>query len=834
MANSDPEGVDGVRMTWNVWPRTKLEASKCVIPLAASIAPIRPHSDIPTLPYAPLRCRTCSAALNAYSRVDFLAKIWICPFCYQRNQFPPHYAMISETNLPCELYPQYTTVQYTLQTNPDPNNPSNAPQLQPVFVFVLDTCMIEEELVFAKSALKQAIGLLPEQALVGFVSFGTQAHVHELGFTEMSKVYVFKGSKENSKEQVLEQLGLPAAGRRSTAGYPKGLQNGYTNTVVNRFLLPASDCEFTLNSLLDELQTDQWPVQAGHRASRCTGVALSVAAGLLGACLPGTGARIIALVGGPCTEGPGTIVSKDLSEPLRSHKDLFKDAAPYFKKAVKFYDSLAKQLVDQGHVLDLFASALDQVGVAEMKVAIERTGGLVVLAESFGHSVFKDSFKLVFEDGEQSLGLCFNEGWVSVRRCTKDHRESFLFVILMDEIMEDILNILVYMLIVYDYVLVDQNKGYKVGVQVDAAWGESGMLEISCSKEIKVQGIIGPCTSLEKKGPNVSDTVIGEGNTTTWKMCGLDKSTCLAVIFDLSSTDQSNVPETVNPQFYLQFLISYQDPEGKTLIRVTTVTRQWVDISVSTEELMHGFDQETAAVVMARITSLKMETEEGFDATRWLDRNLIRFCSKFGNYRENDPSSFSLNPCFSLFPQFIFNLRRSQFVQVFNNSPDETAYFRVLLNKENITNAAVMVQPSLISYSFNSPPQPALLDVASISADHILLLDSYFSIVVFHGMTIAQWRNMGYQNQPEHQAFALLLEAPQVDAQIIIRDRFPVPRLVVCDQHGSQARFLLAKLNPSATYNNATDIAPGSDIIFTDDVSLQVFCEHLQRLAVQS
>ncbi|KAA3484072.1 protein transport protein SEC23-like [Gossypium australe] len=769
MANSDPEGVDGVRMTWNVWPRTKLEASKCVIPLAASIAPIRPHSDIPTLPYAPLRCRTCSAVLNAYSRVDFLAKIWICPFCFQRNQFPPHYAMISETNLPCELYPQYTTVQYTLQTNPDPNNPSNAPQLQPVFVFVLDTCMIEEELVFAISALKQAIGLLPEQALVGFVSFGTQAHVHELGFTEMSKVYVFKGSKEISKEQVLEQLGLRAAGRRPTAGYPKGLQNGYTNTVVNRFLLPASDCEFTLNSLLDELQTDQWPVQVGHRASRCSGVALSVAAGLLGACLPGTGARIIALVGGPCTEGPGTIVSKDLSEPVRSHKDLFKDAAPYFKKAVKFYDSLAKQLVDQGHVLDLFASALDQVGVAEMKVAIERTGGLVVLAESFGHSVFKDSFKRVFEDGEQSLGLCFN-----------------------------------------------------------------GMLEISFSKEIKVQGIIGPCISLEKKGPNVSDTVIGEGNTTTWKMCGLDKSTCLTVIFDLSSTDQSNVPETVNPQFYLQFLTSYQDPEGKTLIRVTTVTRQWLDISVSTEELIHGFDQETAAVVMARITSLKMETEEGFDATRWLDRNLIRFCSKFGNYRENDPSSFSLNPCISLFPQFIFNLRRSQFVQVFNNSPDETAYFRVLLNKENITNAAVMVQPSLISYSFNSPPQPALLDVASISADHILLLDSYFSIVVFHGMTIAQWRNMGYQNQPEHQAFALLLEAPQVDAQIIIWDRFPVPRLVVCDQHGSQARFLLAKLNPSATYNNATDIAPGSDIIFTDDVSLQVFCEHLQRLAVQS
>ncbi|KAM7266316.1 hypothetical protein ACFE04_004213 [Oxalis oulophora] len=774
MANTDPEGMDGVRMTWNVWPRTKVEASKCVIPLAASIQPIRPHPDVPTLPYAPLRCKTCAAVLNCYARVDFTAKIWICPFCYQRNHFPQHYSMISETNLPAELYPQYTTVEHTLpNTNPDPN--ANAAAA--VFVFVLDTCMIEEEMGYVKSALNQALGLLPENAMVGLVSFGTQAQVHELGFSDMSKVYVFRGDKDIPKEQVLEQLGLAASGRRPVgpASYNKpggggaAMQNGFPNAGIDRFLLPASECEFTLSSLLDELQPDQWPVKNGHRPSRCTGVALSVAAGLLGACLPGTGARIIALVGGPCTEGPGSIVSKDLSEPVRSHKDLDKEAAPYFKKATKFYDSFAQQLVSQGHVLDVFASALDQVGVAEMKVAVERTGGLVVLSESFGHSVFKDSFKRVFEEGEQSLGLCFN-----------------------------------------------------------------GTLEINCSKDIKIQGIIGPCTSMEKKGPNVSDTVIGEGNTTAWKLCGLDKSTCLTVLFDLSSSERSGAPGTVNPQLYLQFLTSYQNSEGKMLLRVTTVTRRWVDSAVNSEELVQGFDQETAAVVVARITSLKMEMEEGFDATRWLDRSLIRVCSKFGDYRKDDPSSFTLNPCFSMFPQFMFNLRRSQFVQVFNNSPDETAYFRMLLNRENISNAAVMIQPSLISYSFDSMPQPALLDVASISADRILLLDSYFSVVIFHGMTIAQWRNSGYQHQPEHAAFAQLLQSPHNDAQLIIRERFPVPRLVVCDQHGSQARFLLAKLNPSATYNNAHEMSAGSDVIFTDDVSLQVFYEHLQRLAVQS
>ncbi|XP_071690224.1 protein transport protein SEC23 E-like [Rutidosis leptorrhynchoides] len=764
MATTDPEGIDGIRMTWNTWPRSKVESSKCVIPIAASISPIRHHPHIPTNPYIPLRCKTCSAVLNPFSRVDFQALIWICPFCFQRNHFPHHFSGISETNVPAELYPQYTTIEYELPNQDMMHN--NVSVTASAYVFVIDTCMIEEELAYVKSAVQQALEFLPENALVGFVSFGTQVQVHELGYGDMSKVYVFRGSKDLSKDQVLEQLGLGGSGARRVGG--QGFQNGggFMNSGVTRFLLPASEGAYVIHSLLEELGTDQWPVAPGNRSLRCTGVALSVAAGLVGACLPGTGARIVALVGGPCTEGPGSIVSKDLSDPVRSHKDLDKDAAPFFRKAVQYYEELAKQMVSQGHVLDLFASALDQVGVAEMKVIIERTGGLVVLAESFGHSVFKDSFKRVFEKGEESLGLAHN-----------------------------------------------------------------GTLEINCSKDIRIQGIIGPCTSLDKKGPAVASTVIGQGNTTAWKLCGLDKDTCLTVFFDISSGDK-DPSGNVNPQFYIQTITSYQTADGQTKLRVTTVTRRWVESAANSEELMQGFDQETAAVVMARLASYKMESEESFDATRWIDRNLIRLCSKFGDYRKDDPSSFSLNPSFSLFPQFMFNLRRSQFVQVFNNSPDETAYFRMMLNRESITNATVMIQPSLISYSFNSLPSPALLDVASISADRILLLDSYFSVVIFHGTTIAQWRNMGYQNQPEHQAFAQLLQAPHDDAELIICERFPVPRLVVCDQHGSQARFLLAKLNPSATYNN--DVGAGMDVIFTDDVNLQVFFEHLQKLAVVS
>ncbi|KAG9456885.1 hypothetical protein H6P81_001393 [Aristolochia fimbriata] len=724
------EAQDGVRMPWNVFPGTKKESADCVIPPAALYTPLKPFPGMNVLPYSPLRCRTCRSVLNPFSIVDFTNKIWICPFCFQRNHFPPHYASITEENLPGELFPQCTTVEY--------ESPAEQSPVPPVFLFVLDTCIIEEELGYLKSALSQAIDLLPDRSLVGLITFGSYVQVHELGFGQIPKSYVFKGSKEVSKDQILDQMNFFVKKPRPPVGVIAGARDGLTAESISRFLLPASECGFVLNSVLEELQKDPWPVPADQRAARCTSTALSIAACLLGACVPGSGARIMAFLGGPSTEGPGTIVSKNLSEPIRSHKDLDKDSAPHYHKSVKFYEGLSKQLVNQGHVLDLFACALDQVGVAELKVAVERSGGLVVLAESFGHSVFKDSLKHVFQSSDFDLGLSFN-----------------------------------------------------------------GIFEINCSKDVKVQGVIGPCASLEKKGPLCSETVVGQGATSAWKMCGLDKSTTLCLVFEIAKKETPEaVGQPITNQFYFQFLTYYQHNNGQMRLRCTTLSRRWVAGPGSLQDLVAGFDQEAAAVVMARLVSVKMETEAEFDPIRWLDRSLIRLCSRFGDYQKDSPSSFSLSPRFSIFPQFMFHLRRSQFVQVFNNSPDETAYFRMILNRENVVNSVVMIQPSLISYSFHSAPEPVLLDVAAIAADRILLLDAYFTVVVFHGATIAQWRNAGYQNQAEHEVFAQLLRAPREDADAIIKERFPVPRLVICDQHGSQARFLLAKLNPSATYNS--------------------------------
>ena len=62
------------------------------------------------------------------------------------------------------------------------------------------------------------------------------------------------------------------------------------------------------------------------------------------------------------------------------------------------------------------------------------------------------------------------------------------------------------------------------------------------------------------------------------------------------------------------------------------------------------------------------------DVLRWIARSLIRLCAKFADYRPDDPSSFRLSNEFAIFPQFMFHLRRSQFMQHINYSPDESCY----------------------------------------------------------------------------------------------------------------------------------------------------------------
>lgn len=168
-----------------------------------------------------------------------------------------------------------------------------------------------------KQSLQLCLSLLPAHALVGLITFGKMVHVHELGCEGISKSWVFKGTKDYPGKQIQDMLGIG----RSTGGLgpqPAAAQQPAAGQLPsNRFLQPKERCDGYLTDLLNELQADPWPVPEGKRPLRCTGAALSIAVGLLEATFPNTAARLMLFMGGPCTEGPGTVIDEDMKNIIR-------------------------------------------------------------------------------------------------------------------------------------------------------------------------------------------------------------------------------------------------------------------------------------------------------------------------------------------------------------------------------------------------------------------------------------------------------------------------------------------------------------------------------------
>ena len=313
---------------------------------------------------------------------------------------------------------------------------------------------------------------------------------------------MFRGTKDFTAKQVQDMLGLGRSGGPGGAapgqpgqqgmpgmpgqpmpggmapGAPGGMPGqmggargpaGQPFVPPNRFLQPVHKCDMDLTDLLGELQRDPWPVPQGKRPLRSTGAALSIAVGLLECTFPNTGARIMLFAGGACSQGPGMVVNDDLKQPIRSHHDIDKEHAKYMKKAIKHYEALATRACANGHAIDIYACALDQTGLLEMKSGPNWTGGHMVMGDSFASTLFKQSFQRVFaKDARNEYKMAFN-----------------------------------------------------------------GILEVKISRELKVQGATGPCVSMNVKSPSVSEADIGLGGTCQWKFCTLGTNTTPAIFFEI-------------------------------------------------------------------------------------------------------------------------------------------------------------------------------------------------------------------------------------------------------------------------------------------------------------
>ena len=798
------EERDGIRLSWNCIPRSNLQHQRNVIPLSALYTPMNNKSQVNIASEKEaVVCRQCRAFINPYvSILPEHPEIWTCPFCSFSNR------LTASQGTPIGIYPECSTVEYIT---------GRLSKLPPIFLFVVDTCFdnedVESEFQSLKESIRMSLSLLPENALVGFISFGKHVQIHELSFERLAKSYTFNGNKAYTADQIQQSLGLlPYDLRISRQRYEKDNVLYHLGDVGIRFLKQVDQAELALGSLLDSLVANRFPRSATkERSLRATGSALNLAAQFCTALFgekSHIGGHLICFVGGACTYGPGKIVNQPLKEPIRSHRDIEKAHKMKIpsvnlssklstqsdfsntEHAMIFYEKVSKALVSSGMSCDIFIGSYDQVGLYEMEKLCQLTGGTVVMTDSFSLMIFKQSF-MKFLNFTDSKG---------------------------------------------DY--------------IDRAFNST--LECRTTLDLQIMGLIGNATNLAPRNdPRYVDTIIskkkvGASGTNSWKLCTVNLQSTYAIYFDKMDSFE------LNPS-YIQLMFHYQHPTGELRLRVTTA-RIWVVPDSDNMSLEQGFDQEAATVLIAREKILKLNSNVSADKKFYktndivaeLDDILIKFCARYALYTKDALESFRLGAAYALLPQFIYSLRRSLFIRVFNNSPDETSYLRHVFMHEDVANSLIMIQPTLLSYDIESfgaidehtgeemtEPTPVLLDPLSLGKDRILLLDTFFHILIYYGANVAAWRNVGYHEMEEYENFKKFLEAPKKEAMEILMDRFPLSRYIECDERGSQARFLVAKLNPSSSYNSHPNIFYGAQLdVLTDDASLQQYIEGIQKITI--
>jgi protein transport protein SEC23 len=263
-------------------------------------------------------------------------------------------------------------------------------------------------------------------------------------------------------------------------------------------------------------------------------------------------------------------------------------------------------------------------------------------------------------------------------------------------------------------------------------------------------------------GIKVTD-MIGHGTTNNiWRSNSISPNTSVAIYFDIDSTTCKQ---------HVQYVSHWRTVDEYR----TRVTTHEFTCTNDLQILASGFDQEATAVLLARKTLKTIETQSSQEALHQLDKSVIQITKIFGTMGTN---RIQLPDNFVLFPQFMYHFRKSQFLEVLNEEADYLACIRFFINREPTETCMLLIQPQLTRYDMHGPPHAVALDGSSIQDDAILLLDSFFTIIINYGYTIVIWRRQDYHHKPGYALFKELVESPLKEAKKTMKNRFPCPKLV--------------------------------------------------------
>lgn len=731
------EQTEGVRFIWNNIPSTRLESSLNVIPLSTLFTPFNIRENpITRADIRPIICQGCQMIANRCCMPDYHQMRWDCSNCSHRNVIPSNYKdYIQQGNLVLEFMNENVSLEYKVGQG-----------MSIVWYIIIDTCIDEAGLEVVKNSLITNLQTV-EGVQIGIISVGKHVSIHDLGSEYLNET-ILNGDVEYPAEKLRTMLNLRPFSQ--------------TTSNSNRFVKNIDSCREKAIKIIKRLKTNKFEVKSNQRTHRATGSAFEAASTILESL--GSVGRLTAIIGGPCTYGPGKIVGDLLSETYRSHSDLENDSTriEFFKKSQKFYDDIMERMVKVGVTVDLFAFSLDQFGCAEMRNLVEKTGGIIINQEQFTCNVFEKSL-------EKYISNMFGES---------------------------------------------------------AVFGAK--ISILTSKDFFISGALGPIKLLTKSAniPSDADGLIGETGGNDFYIGGCGSSSSYLFFFGHRNAEISSK----NKAAYFQYQTTYVDKAGHRILRVSTFQRE---IVTDHKMALAGFDQESAIACICRLAAFKSEKIDVVDLVYWLNSVLIKFVRRFTTCEKDRPDTLKIPDEISLIPQFMYYFRKSYFVQKFATSVDESALYKMTLNRESLTNMLVMIQPALFQYDLQeTEPTPVLCDFESLKPDIVLLVDTYFCLLIWRGINVHGWHEEKVHLQPEYEHINYLFTQPQEDAKIILEDRLPVPIVITCHQGSPNERILKSKLNPPSA-QSGNDLYRSDENYITDDVNLKTFMDYLTKLVVK-
>lgn len=857
--------MSSARFNWNVFPSTKLEASRTATPLGCMFTPFEP-SEVPVSIAKPLSCSSCGTYINSHIKIDRVNCMWRCPVCLKMTSFPEKYALPEKTatdaSIPAEIRPSALgSVDYVLSTDISRLGPSRNDLF--VVAYVLDKYQHTEalearEFELLKRAVARSVAELPENARVMLVTFSDVVEV----FLPAS------GSSASFLPRRLFGEKGETASMFTASGFTDEIlraTNAATRCACNSdlpVLLPPNDAlQKHILALAPKLTRD-------YKPERATGLALAVATTLLSkTCAPYTHGKLMAFFLGPPTLFPGLVVRQN--EHMRSHRQVANLEAPHFMAASKYYRALAyvavgyrpenayaaafltgKKLVDftvdestPKFSVDIYTGSLDQVGIYEMRALADCTGGSLLLSDSFASAQFFRALERNMNNLAAEKLLC--------------------------------------------KLTVVTSSGAKVMKAVLCGTELQSLYQLSKLQDMHHQRISDTVTQF--------DSSLKKRNfTNQWFLGTVSDSDTVAVYFEpeTSASSLSLNPDLGALEVVIQFQTQYWDMARNCFVlRVTTVKRpttlailaanqaklsngKWRLLStkgviLKEAKLLESFDAKAWMALFARLLISKIDTTVGFESFEEVvdevDRLVIKLLKHFS--KDKPKGETSENPFdrvlametislpFRDLPAYCYSLRRNpQLIKIFNSSPDETAYNHHLFFNLDTEELCCMIRPRLFLVDSEQLTQ-VLLDVDSLNqrlGARFFVLDCVSHVIIFNQFTRSEDKlplhnsNNDDLNSDDMPALKATMD---LVSKTLLQSRLMVPRIVVTQSGHSQARFLFARLNPTERIEGVESATGKFSIlslfsgarqpqVIGEDVSVEQFYEELldrvEKYAVES